>query len=594
MKGCNDLLVVTGDYGSDYGDDGYGGPAGAIMESIREEDHSPGSARSQRHAEASRFSPGPLESVPEPIPEQSVSPRQSDYGSKRPSESEAGPVRPLPPVQANAGKSAKYDEDGFLLDDDEEEVPQPPVASRAPPPTRPIMTPPKPPSEYDLAYDSSPAPSPRANQLTRNQHDIAEVPSTAAMAPRQTQPSQLSTAESAPRDLASQISRLAEEESDEDDFLAAAVAAVEAQDEKKGQPASAQRAQQVQQARPAATSSPFGQSAAAPQPRQQQLAPKSGANEAFLPSDDEASPMAVQNQQSRQGMPAIPPSIPKTWSRPSPQPKSSFDTEETPQRSEQSLRIRYGAQKSAASGSSDASAGAAAAFLAARTGSGTAPAVPQAQGQAVSPRPLLARTGSPQQQRPPGPVPIAHPPTSAYNNAPNSATSAAVPASDAPRPSSKWFRKTPPVAPPPQPQAQPKSAGSEAAYNPFDSPVSQNGDGRLSPMAIANQQQQQQQLQQLQQQKPMQEQGMYMDESEEEEENVGRLGSQGVGQGAQRAYSPERGAGQQPQMNRLSPRGAISAGVGGESCRSPGSSVLTCMRALACVQSAYDMSISNV
>ena len=67
-------LTFAGDYGSDYGDDGYGTPAGAIMESIREEDHSPGSARSQRHAEASRFSPGPLESVPEPIPEQSASP----------------------------------------------------------------------------------------------------------------------------------------------------------------------------------------------------------------------------------------------------------------------------------------------------------------------------------------------------------------------------------------------------------------------------------------------------------------------------------------------------------------------------------------
>ena len=90
-------MLSAGEYGSEYGDDAHGGGAGAIMESIREEDHSPGSARSQRHAEASRFGPGPLEPVPEPIPEQSVSPRQSDYGSRRVSESEVGPVRPLPP-----------------------------------------------------------------------------------------------------------------------------------------------------------------------------------------------------------------------------------------------------------------------------------------------------------------------------------------------------------------------------------------------------------------------------------------------------------------------------------------------------------------
>ncbi len=554
-------VTFAGDYGSDYGDDGYGAPAGAIMESIREEDHSPGSARSQRHAEASRFSPGPLESVPEPIPEQSASPvRQSEYAAKRPVEPQAGPVRPLAP-HANVGKAAKYDEDGFLLDDEEDETPQPPIASRAPPPTIPITNPPKPPSEYDLAYDSSPAPSPRANQLTRNQVAIPEQPSTAAMASRQTQPPQQSTAESAPRDLASQISRLAEEESDEDDFLAAAVAAVEAQDKQSGPPAPAQRAQQAQPARTAAPVTTSGQS---PQLRQQPPQPQRPAtNEAFLPSEDEASPMAIQNQQqSRQGLPAIPPSIPRTWDRPSPQLRPSMDSEDTPQRSEQSLRSRYGVQRSSPSGASDASAGAAAAFLAARTGSGTAPAVPQ--GQSMSSRPLLA--GETEQQRP-GPVPIARPPTSAYNNSAASANSTAVPASDAPRPSSKWFRKTPPVAPPaqPQPQVQPKAAASEAAYNPFDSPVSQNGDGQLSPMALANQQEQQrrQQLQPQQPQKPAQEQGMYMDESEEEEEqNAGR--GQQTGQVGQRGFAQGQGLGQQPQVNRISPRGAITAGVGGE------------------------------
>ncbi len=556
-------VTNAGDYGSDYGDDGYGAPAGAIMESIREEDHSPGSARSQRHAEASRFSPGPLESVPEPIPEQSASPvRQPEFAAKRPVESEAGPVRPLAP-HANVGKAAKYDEDGFLLDEEEDETPQPPIASRAPPPTRPITNPPKPPSEYDLAYDSSPAPSPRANQLTRNQVAIPEQPSTAAMASRQTQPPQQSTAESAPRDLASQISRLAEEESDEDDFLAAAVAAVEAQDKQSGSPAPAQRAQQAQ---PARTAAPVPTSGQSPQLRQQPPQPQRPAtNETFLPSEDEASPMAIQNQQqSRQGLPAIPPSIPRTWDRPSPQPRSPMDSEDTPQRSEQSLRSRYGVQRSSPSGASDASAGAAAAFLAARTGSGNAPAVPQ--GQSMSSRPLLA--GEAEQQRP-GPVPIARPPTSAYNNSAAPTNSTTVPASDAPRPSSKWFRKTPPVAPPaqPQPQAQPKAAASEAAYNPFDSPMSQNGDGRLSPMALANQQEQQrrQQQQPQQPQKPAQEQGMYMDESEEEEEqNAGRFGGQQTGQVGQSGFAQGQGQGQQPQMNRISPRGAITAGVAGE------------------------------
>ena len=560
MRQLRSNVSFAGDYGSDYGDDGYGAPAGAIMESIREEDHSPGSARSQRHAEASRFSPGPLESVPEPIPEQSASPvRQTEYAAKRPVEPEAGPVRPLAP-HANVGKAAKYDEDGFLLDEEEDETSQPPIASRAPPPTRPITNPPKPPSEYDLAYDSSPAPSPRANQLTRNQAASPEQPSTAAMASRQTQPPQQSTAESAPRDLASQISRLAEEESDEDDFLAAAVAAVEAQDKQSGPPAPAQRAQQAQ---PARTAAPIPQSAApAPQPQQQPPQPQRPAtNQAFLPSEDEASPMAIQNQQqSRQGLPAIPPSIPRTWDRPVPQLRPSMDSEDTPQRSEQSLRSRYGVQRSSPSGASDASAGAAAAFLAARTGSGNAPAVPQ--GQSMSSRPLLA--GEAEQQRP-GPVPIARPPTSAYNNSAAPANSTTVPASDAPRPSSKWFRKTPPVAPPaqPQPQAQPKAAASEAAYNPFDSPVSQNGDGRLSPMALANQQEQQrrQQQQPQQPQKPTQEQGMYMDESEEEEEqNAGRIESQQTGQVGQRGFAQ----GQPPQVNRVSPRGAITAGVGGE------------------------------
>ena len=526
---CQSLILPSGDYGSEYGDDGHGGAAGAIMESIREEDHSPGSVRSQRHAEASRFGPGPLESVPEPIPEQSVSPRQSDYGSRRASESEAGPVRPLA-TQGNAGKAAKYDEDGFLLDDEEEE-PQLPVAARASPPTRPIATPAKPPSEYDLAYDSSPAPSPRANQIMQNQ---AEAPTNVGMASRQPQPLQQSTAEPGKRDLAKQISRLAEEESDEDDFLAAAVAAVEAQDRGQPPPAPAQRAQQ---SRALPSTAPIEQRP--PQPLQQRPA----ANETFLPSDDDMSPQAVQMQQSRPSMPAIPPSVPKTWQRPSPQPqRPSVDSEDTPQRSEQSLRSRYAVQRPAAG--TDASGGAAAAFLAARSGSGTMSAVPPGQTGSMSPRPILG--GAPQQPRSPGPVPTARPPTSSYSPPqPAAATTAA--ATDAPKPSSKWFRKTPPVAPPPQAQPQSQIKPADAPYNPFDSPTAQNGDARMSPMAMSNQQQQ----------KPQQEAGMFMDESDEDEEQaLERPGQRGPGVG--------QGFGQQPQVNRISPRGAISAGVGGE------------------------------
>lgn len=516
---------AAGEYGSEYGDDPHGGGAGAIMESIREEDYSPGSARSQRHAEASRFGPGSLESVPEPIPEQSISPQQSGYGSTTAPAPEAGPVRPLA-AQGQAGKAAKYDEDGFLLDDEEEES-QVPVAARAPPPTRPLATPAKPPSEYDLAYDSSPAPSPRANQLLRNQN---EAPSSVGLASRQAQPPQQSTAQSGQKDLASQISRLAEEESDEDDFLAAAVAAVEAQDKGQPLPSSALRAQQGRAAAPIA---PFNQ-------REQPMQQRPAANEAFLPSDDDMSPQAVQTQQSRPSMPAIPPSVPRTWQRPSPQPqRPSQDSEDTPQRSEQSLRSRYGAPKPAAG--SDTSGGAAAAFLAARTGSGPTPAQPQGQPQSLSPRPILSGAAQPPS---PGPVPIARPPTSAYNP-PQPAT--AAPAE--PKPSSKWFRKTPPVAPPPQAQPPPQPKAADTPYNPFDSPTSQNGDSRMSPMAFANQQQQQQQ-------KPQQEAGMFMDESDEEEDQA---------YSSQRDSGPGQGFGQQPhQMNRVSPRGAISAGIGGE------------------------------
>ena len=530
MKLSSAPVVIAGEYGSEYGDDAHGGGAGAIMESIREEDYSPGSAKAQRHAEASRFGPGPLESVPEPVPEQSVSPRQSDFGSRMPPAPEAGPVRPLA-AQGNAGKAAKYDEDGFLLDDEEDE-PQAPVAARASSPTRPIVTPAKPPSEYDLAYDSSPAPSPRANQLLRNQD---EAPSNVGLSSRQAQPTQQSTAESGQKDLASQISRLAEEESDEDDFLAAAVAAVEAQDKGQPMPSPAQRAQQ---GRPAGLTAPSEQ-------RQQPIQQRPAANEAFLPSDDDMSPQAVQMQQSRPSMPAIPPSVPRTWQRPSPQPqRQPQDVEDTPQRSEQSLRSRYGGQKPAAG--SDASGGAAAAFLAARTGSGTAPAVPQGQPQALSSRPLLSGAAQPSS---PGPVPIARPPTSAYKP-PQPAAAATAAAADA-KPSSKWFRKTPPVAPPPQVQAPPQPKAADAPYNPFDSPTSQNGDARMSPMAIANQQQQQQQ-------KPQQEAGMFMDESDEEEDQAfGRPGTQ-------RGSVSGQGSAQQPQMNKVSPRGAISAGVGGQ------------------------------
>ena len=493
------------------------------MESIREEDYSPGSARAQRHAEASRFGPGPLEPVPEPIPKQSISPRQSDYGSRMPPAPE---VRPLA-AQGQAGKAAKYDEDGFLLDDEEEE-PQLPAAARAPPPIRPLTTPAKPPSEYDLAYDSSPAPSPRANQLLQNQD---EAPSDVGLASRQAQQPQQSTAESGQKDLASQISRLAEEESDEDDFLAAAVAAVEAQDKGQPPPSSAQR---VQQGRAAAPTAPINQ-------RQQPTQQRPAANEAFLPSDDDMSPQAVQKQQSRPSMPAIPPSVPRTWQRPSPQPQRlSQDSEDTPQRSEQSLRSRYGAPKPAAG--SDTSGGAAAAFLAARTGSGPTPAQPQGQPQAqsLSSRPLLSGAAQPPS---PGPAPIARPPTSAYN--PQQPATAAA---EAPKPSSKWFRKAPPVAPPPRPQPPPQPKAADTPYNPFDSPTSQNGDARLSPMALANQQQQQQ--------KPQQEAGMFMDESDEEQDQA---------YSSQRASVPGQGFGQQPhQMNRVSPRGAISAGTGGE------------------------------
>lgn len=529
--------MAAGEYGSEYGDEGHAGGAGALMESIREEDYSPGSARSQRHAEASRFGPGPLESVPEPIPEQSVSPPgQRDYSSR--TAPGPGPVRPLA-AQGQAGKAAKYDEDGFLLDDEEEEEPQPPA-----PPTRPSPTPAKPPSEYDLAYDSSPAPSPRANQLSRNQ-DAA--PSNVGQASRQIQPPQQSTAESGQRDLASQISRLAEEESDEDDFLAAAVAAVEAQDKGQPMPSTAQRAQQGRAAAPTAPAN---------QRQQQPLQQRPTASEAFLPSDDDMSPQAVQTQQqSRPSMPTIPPSVPRTWQRPSPQPhRSSQDSEDTPQRSEQSLRSRYGPQRPGAG--ADTSGGAAAAFLAARTGSGTAPALPQGQPPALSSRPLLSGAAQPPS---PGPAPIARAPTSAYNP-PQPAAAATAAAAEAPKPSSKWFRKTPPVAPPPQAQPPlqtqppPQPRAPDAPYNPFDSPTSQNGDARMSPMAITNQQQPQQQ-----QQKPQQEAGMFMDESDEEEDQAyGRPGSQ-------RGSGPGQGfAQQQPQMNKVSPTGAISAGVGGE------------------------------
>ena len=531
------LRLAAGEYGSEYGDEGPAGGAGAIMESIREEDYSPGSARSQRHAEASRFGPGPLESVPEPIPEQSVSPGQRDFGSRM--APGPGPIRPLA-AQGQAGKAAKYDEDGFLLDDEEEEEPQPPVAAKMAPPTRPSPTPAKPPSEYDLAYDSSPAPSPRANQLSRNQD---EAPSNVGQASRPIQAPHQSTAESGQRDLASQISRLAEEESDEDDFLAAAVAAVEAQDKGQPMPSTAQRAQQGRA---------VGQTAPAINQRQQQpLQQRPAANEAFLPSDDDMSPQAVQTQQqSRPSMPAIPPSVPRTWQRPSPQPhRPSQDSEDTPQRSEQSLRSRYGPQRPAAG--ADTSGGAAAAFLAARTGSGTAPALPKGQTPpALSSRPLLS---GPAQPPSPGPVPIARPPTSAYNP-PQPAAAATAAAAEPPKPSSKWFRKTPPVAPPPQAQPPPQPKAPDAPYNPFDSPTSQNGDARMSPMAMTNQQQPQQQ-----QQKPQQEAGMFMDESDEEEDQAyGRPSNQ-------RASGPGQGlVQQQPQMNKVSPRGAISAGVGGE------------------------------
>ena len=58
---------------------------------------------------------------------------------------------------------------------------------------------------------------------------------------------------------------------------------------------------------------------------------------------------------------------------------------------------------------------------------------------------------------------------------------------------------------------------------------------------------------------------MYMDESEEEEEqNAGMFGGQQTGQVGQSGFAQGQGLGQQPQVNWISPRGAITAGVAGE------------------------------
>lgn len=513
-----DMLVSTqhasaGDYGSDYGDDGYTGAApNAIMESIQEESSPANSTRSMQTRPSNKFNATSLEPMKE-----SVSPRQSDFGARRGPEFGAKAVAAQPQVVA-PGKATKYDADGFLVDSDEE-------GEDKVQPLRP--TPAAPPSEYEEVYDSSPAPSLTASP--RVQDSPREASSTFGGAYARQQQQQ-STAESGPnRVLAKQISQLAEEESDEDDFLAAAVAAVEAQDRGKPLPAKHAQQQQQQQAMPAVqTPQPASPFSRGPQPVQQ---PQQA--EPFMSEDDDFAPQQNQSQQSRQ---SIPPPIPKVWQRPSAQPV--VDTEDAPQRSEQSLRARYGGNKPAAATKNDASS-AAAAFFAARTGSGKVQEQGRPEGanmQSMSSRPLLGDEAHPQQssQRPPGPVPIARPPTSAYGaNGPAPAGAAA-----APRPTSQWFRSKPAV-PPPAPTPNQGLPSSNGAYvNPFDSP---KAGGQLSPMALANQQQQEQQ-----QQRPQQEAGMFMDESDEEDQ-----------------YPQGRTGLQQPQQ-QTGIRGAIVAGASGE------------------------------
>lgn len=507
-------IATTGDYGSDYGDEAYNGvPPNAIMESIQEETSPPNSTRSMQVRPSGRFEPTPLEPIKD-----SVSPKQSDFGSRRPSDFETGakagpgpaPVKPQPEA---AGKSSKYDADGFLVDSDEE-------GEDKVQPLRP--TPAAPPSEYEEVYDSSPAPSVTASPRVQDSPPEASSTFGGAFA-RQQQQQQQNTAETAPgRNLAKQISQLAEEESDEDDFLAAAVAAVEAQD--RGQPLPAKHAQQ-QATAPVQTSQPASPFSRPPQPAEQ---PPQASQESFMSEEDDFAPQQNQTQQSRQ---SIPPPIPKVWQRPSAQPV--VDTEDAPQRSEQSLRSRYSGNKAATVPSNDASS-AAAAFFAARTGSGNIPGQARPEGanmQSMSSRPLLGGDIPPQQspQRTPGPVPIARPPTSAYG-----ASNATAAGAAAPRPTSQWFRSKPAVPPPAQ--GQPPSNG--GYVNPFDSPTAAGA--QQSPMALANQQKQQQ--------RPQQEAGMFMDESDEEDQY------------------PQGRAGQQQPQQQAGIRGAIVAGAAGKSC----------------------------
>lgn len=492
---ANFLHGPAGDYGSDYGDDGYGGaPPSAIMESIREEDSPANSARSIRQQRSGKFDSKALDPI-----QDSGSPTPQDYGrqasDKRISDTWAAPAQPQPQAQAGPpGKASKYDVDGFLMDSDDEQ-------GDKVQPLRP--TPAAPPSEYEEVYDSSPAPSVTSSPR------VADLPSQAATTfaggahSRHPPPS---AAAPEPRNLAKQISQLAEEESDEDDFLAAAVAAVEAQD--RGQPLPAKRAQQQPTAPLPAAPAPT------PFSKGPQAQPQGPSRDAHLPPDDESrsgTPQQGQPQQNRQQ--TVPSPVPKVWERPS----AVVDTEDAPQRSDQSLRARYGGnrQPAATTASNNDASSAAAAFFAARTGSGGVPAANRPETvtmQSMSSRPLLG--GDVPSQKPAGPVPIARPPTSAYGGA-----AAAAP----PRPTSQWFRSKPAVPPPAPTPAQGQAPSEQGYVNPFDAP---------KPA----------------QQRPQQEAGMFMDESDEED--AYSQGSRG------------RAAGQQPQQ-QAGIKGAITAGAAG-------------------------------
>ena len=88
--------MAAGDYGSDYGDDGYTGAApNAIMESIQEESSPANSTRSMQTRPSNKFNATALEPMKE-----SVSPRQSDFGARRGPEFGAGAVAAQPQAVA--------------------------------------------------------------------------------------------------------------------------------------------------------------------------------------------------------------------------------------------------------------------------------------------------------------------------------------------------------------------------------------------------------------------------------------------------------------------------------------------------------------